>query len=787
MADDLPQPPLLRQLSGKASRASMSCEEVPWFAIEAAWPQCGTSGLGAASTQCFCPGMLYYPPNSPLLAYHIPASLTQSALSHLHSLSQLPHTVKLCGFSRHASEPRHCLLYACPECGTLADYDDGVLLPWHDLLPVLHGIALALCALHSAGGAHGKLRSAACGVRADGTAWLLPPHLTSPTPDTPETPCASELAEQMASDVANFGRLLGKLALADRLGPPPPPPALPTTLLPRSRSNSLETAAAVPAVSAMELSDDEDVPEVALAPLPPPAQLSPSRSASLEAAAAVPAEPVLASSGSEDEDAADAASPATAWPLSVAAVLLEVAGACERCECGMTVVAARLAQAQAQAQHLRTSGAASRASRRWQKLHLTIRAADAFAAAAAASLAPCVVCAEAVRPSECVSCESHGHRLCADCLDGFVGSLIGTTELRDRFGGLPCVAVDGTHAPAQLHLRPTALARAAVQPLLRGDTLRRYLEALLPPEAGAPQDLSGALIEALNYSCPSCHAIVDPDPEGCIAMRCSHCRAGFCWVCFKDCGGDAHEHCRSQHGSYFPARAFVRAAHRRHRWLQIDALLQTAGLPRESARRAAALEADPRLRAALGDADVQLWPFPSAAPSAGGLHDAVATSILAHVHAAQFGDLEGVQAAVEADPAQIDAVDDRHMTALMGAAHGGHVNIVAYLLRRGARTDLRDDHGVSALDYAVRESHHAVAVALLRSLYDGEKEPNERFWNLFPPAGVAGGADTLIECFCWANHNRHNDVMRLLDAHQRTHLSRGLSRGQVLGGDAAPA
>ena len=139
--------------------------------------------------------------------------------------------------------------------------------------------------------------------------------------------------------------------------------------------------------------------------------------------------------------------------------------------------AARLAQAQAQAQHLRTSGAASRASRRWQKLHLTIRAADAFAAAAAASLAPCVVCAEAVRPSECVSCESHGHRLCADCLDGFVGSLIGTTELRDRFGGLPCVAVDRTHAPAQLHLRPTALARAVVQPLLRatrcGATWRR--------------------------------------------------------------------------------------------------------------------------------------------------------------------------------------------------------------------------------------------------------------------------------------------------------------------------
>ena len=98
-------------------------------------------------------------------------------------------------------------------------------------------------------------------------------------------------------------------------------------------------------------------------------------------------------------------------------------------------------------------------------------------------------------------------------------------------------------------------------------------------------------------------------------MTCSHCRTGFCWVCFKDCGDDSHPHARAEHGSYFPSRAFVRGWHRRHRWLRIDALLQKAGLPRESPQRVAALEP---CRALLADRDVALWPFPVAEPKTGG-------------------------------------------------------------------------------------------------------------------------------------------------------------------------
>ena len=97
-------------------------------------------------------------------------------------------------------------------------------------------------------------------------------------------------------------------------------------------------------------------------------------------------------------------------------------------------------------------------------------------------------------------------------------NLLLLSALADTHRPQPCT-------PAELHQRPTAIARAAVEPLLAGETLRRYLEALETRDAGEPKDLAAAIVEALNYTCPSCEAIVDPDPEGCIAMSCAHCRS----------------------------------------------------------------------------------------------------------------------------------------------------------------------------------------------------------------------------------------------------------------------
>jgi ankyrin repeat protein len=49
----------------------------------------------------------------------------------------------------------------------------------------------------------------------------------------------------------------------------------------------------------------------------------------------------------------------------------------------------------------------------------------------------------------------------------------------------------------------------------------------------------------------------------------------------------------------------------------------------------------------------------------------------------------------------VDAPDMRGVTALMLAAHAGHVDAVSALLDAGARVDLRDNQGLSALDYVV--------------------------------------------------------------------------------------
>jgi hypothetical protein len=75
--------------------------------------------------------------------------------------------------------------------------------------------------------------------------------------------------------------------------------------------------------------------------------------------------------------------------------------------------------------------------------------------------------------------------------------------------------------------------------------------------------------------------------------------------------------------------------------------------------------------------------------------------------------MDELQALLDESPELIDQVNDRGMTALMSAAHGGHAAVVTMLLERGADVTCRDDRGVSALDYAIRENKQEVARALL--------------------------------------------------------------------------
>jgi ankyrin repeat protein len=110
----------------------------------------------------------------------------------------------------------------------------------------------------------------------------------------------------------------------------------------------------------------------------------------------------------------------------------------------------------------------------------------------------------------------------------------------------------------------------------------------------------------------------------------------------------------------------------------------------------------------LADREFRLWPFPNKEPSVGGM-----IGVAAHVQAAQFGQVDELRALLDESPELIDQVNDRDMTALMSAAHGGHAAVVTMLLERGADVTCRDDRGVSALEYAIREDRQEVVLAIL--------------------------------------------------------------------------
>ena len=369
----------------------------------------------------------------------------------------------------------------------------------------------------------------------------------------------------------------------------------------------------------------------------------------------------------------------------------------------------------------------------------------------------CLICHEEVSTLRGLACPE-GHLICSACLQGYVCSLADSAKLRSSNGALDCLGA---------HQQALSFGRSMVEPLLFGDALRLYLETMetaQTPDVGevcTPESIQPELNEALNLCCPSCGVFCDPDPDGCIAMKCSSCDVAFCWLCFQACGRDAHPHCRKVHGEYFPPRSVVNQWHRRLRWRQVDKVLQRAfgecpapklavvvekfngllsGLKNsfgrlfksgpsaegvgvaaaEAAAKSEAARITPKRKEALreealrlcarnlADIAIRLWPFPTVEPSVGGM-----LGVASHVQAAQFGRIDELRALLDDTPELIDQANDRGMTALMAAAHGGRAAVVTMLLERGADITCRDDRGVSALDYAIRENRREVVRALL--------------------------------------------------------------------------
>ena len=401
------------------------------------------------------------------------------------------------------------------------------------------------------------------------------------------------------------------------------------------------------------------------------------------------------------------ASAGASAPPAVSVALLELAPKCEALELTMHEVAAKLADvlrmSVLDSSTAPAAGDLPPATQRWSRLRV-LMAASAFTEAAA-TRALCLICLEEVSTRRGLACPER-HLICSACLQGYICSLAGSTKLRSSNGALDCLGA---------HQQPFSFGRSMVEPLLLGDALRLYLETIetveMPDEGevSTPESIQPELHKALNLSCPTCKVFCDPDPDGCIAMTCRSCNGAFCWLCFQACDRDAHPHCRQEHGGFFPSRSDVNQWHRRLRWRQVDRVLQRSFRGRPPERKAALrTEALHLCERHLADSNIGLWPFPNVQPSVIDM-----LGVVPHVQFAQFGQIDELRAILDETPALIDQANDRGMTALMAAAHGGHAAVVAVLLERGASVTSRDDHGVSALDYAVREDRQEVVLAIL--------------------------------------------------------------------------
>jgi ankyrin repeat protein len=77
------------------------------------------------------------------------------------------------------------------------------------------------------------------------------------------------------------------------------------------------------------------------------------------------------------------------------------------------------------------------------------------------------------------------------------------------------------------------------------------------------------------------------------------------------------------------------------------------------------------------------------------------------IHKAAYkGDLKKVKRIIEKDPSQINIQDSFGWTPLQLASSKGHIEIVEFLLNRGADTELENNHGETALLLAARFAIH---------------------------------------------------------------------------------
>ena len=159
---------------------------------------------------------------------------------------------------------------------------------------------------------------------------------------------------------------------------------------------------------------------------------------------------------------------------------------------------------------------------------------------------PCVICGE--MKTKGLNCSGASrHLTCLECFPSYLNSIC-ENAVRLKAGQF-CIACPN-QVPAlgcnsevwgfeevmeALTAHVDAEQKAIGKRVLRKyhDTVR--MAALLHTEKDDPelQETHMQLVEALNLKCPRCHFLLDPNPDGCMAMTCATCTVNFCFLCLE--------------------------------------------------------------------------------------------------------------------------------------------------------------------------------------------------------------------------------------------------------------
>jgi hypothetical protein len=153
-----------------------------------------------------------------------------------------------------------------------------------------------------------------------------------------------------------------------------------------------------------------------------------------------------------------------------------------------------------------------------------------------------------------VSC-SAGHYICRGCFKGYLNASLSDEERlwKERKGEVLCVDYSCRLPYSASALLP-CLDENSFERLIKKREQVREMQVVSELEILHQKELDRLEKEGdlnfhvrriqesiLNLKCPRCNLVFDAF-EGCFALKCRLCAAGFCAWCLQDCGVDAHRH-----------------------------------------------------------------------------------------------------------------------------------------------------------------------------------------------------------------------------------------------------